>query len=341
MGGAPQPDGYGYPHAAVPPPAYGYPQGSYGQQVPYGPPAFPAQQQSPTGPDWEALADEAASSIKRRRRMWTIGIVVVACLLGAGLGVVIVNNRDGKPQVSPTASGSPGGTAGPSGSAVPGNAPTVPGQPNLIADHSGQANLAVSPDAQVSQVQNGYVLRLRANPNSYAQSTEPVIDVTKSFTVSAWVYNEAGGVSRAAVSQGDGVSYSFLLGRDDTNGHKAWVFKVQTADGGADGTAVQVLSDSANTVNEWAQLTAVYDSEQKTIELFVNGRLAGSASVPGIWAGPGPLQIGRTRLHGQWGNFWAGVIGHVRVWNQAVPVDQIKGDGSSITAKPVASWLVG
>ncbi|MFF4343615.1 LamG domain-containing protein [Kitasatospora sp. NPDC001540] len=344
-GAAPQPDGYGYPHAAVPPPAYGYPQGPYGQQVPYGPPAFPAQQ-DPGAPDWEALAEEAAASSRRRRRLWTIGIVVVACLLGAGVGGVIIKNRGGHPEASSTSTASPGASGGPSGGAspsgnLPSDAPTVPGQPNLLADHSGQANLGVSPDAQVSQVQNGYVLRLRSNPNSYAQSTDPVVDVSKSFSISAWVYNEAGGVSRAAVSQGDGVSYSFLLGRDDTNGHKAWMFKVQTADGGADGTTVQVLSDNANTVGEWAQLTAVYDADQKSIALYVNGKLAGSAKVPGIWAGPGPLQIGRTRLHSQWGNYWAGVIGHIRIWNQAIPAEQIKGDGSAITAKPIASWLVG
>jgi hypothetical protein len=248
-------------------------------------------------------------------------------------------------KAEPSASGSPSASPSTSSSSSKGsNAPTVPGQPNLLADHSGQANLVMGPDALVSQVQNGYVIRLRSNGNSFAQSAEQVIDVTKSFSVSAWVYNEAPGGSRSAISEGDGISYSFNLGRDDLNGRKAWVFRVQTADGGADSTTYQVLSKDVDTVGKWVLLTGTYDAKKRTIALYVNGEPASSTKVPGIWAGRGPLQLGRARHHGIWGNYWAGVLGHILVWDQALTpaqVTSLKDGGSGLNAKPIASWLVG
>ncbi|GLW71318.1 hypothetical protein Kpho02_36170 [Kitasatospora phosalacinea] len=339
----PGPANAGAPRGGPPPGPYGAfgpAQGPYGPQVPYGPPGFPLRRPGPAEPDWEALAEAAACSARRRRRMRTIGTVVAACLLGAGVGGAVLEGRGGHPQASGAPAAPPAVRDAPSG-APSDAAPTVPGRPDLLADRSGRADLALGPGAQVDRVQNGHVLRLRADPDSYAQSTDRVVDVSRSFSVSAWVYDEAGGGSRAAVSQGDGGSYSFLLGRDETDGHRAWTFRVRTADGGADGTAVQVLSGNADTVDGWAQLTAVYDADRRTVALYVNGGPAGSAEVPGIRAGSGPLQIGRAGLHGGWGDCWAGAIGYVRVWDRAIPAEQIGGDGSAVTAEPVASWLVG
>ncbi|MFD0570319.1 hypothetical protein ACFQ0T_15200 [Kitasatospora gansuensis] len=77
----------------------------------------------------------------------------------------------------------------------------------------------------------------------------------------------------------------------------------------------------------------------------MNGQPAGknsTAQVSGIWAGPGPLQLGRTRQHKLWTGHWAGVLGSIKVWNQALTSEQVatlKTNG--VKEKPVASWLVG
>ncbi|WP_345707332.1 LamG domain-containing protein [Kitasatospora paranensis] len=220
------------------------------------------------------------------------------------------------------------------------------GQPELLADRSGQSNIAMGPDAQLSEVQGGWALRLRSNGNSFAQSANQVVDVTKSFSISAWVYNEAPGGSRSAISEGDGVSYSFDLARDDANGKQAWVFRVQTKDGGADGTVVTATAPTTlATVGQWALLTGVYDADQKAVTLYVNGASAATEKVGGgIWAGPGPLQLGRSRHHGIWGGSWAGVIGRILVWDKALNPTQVaslKGGGTGLSAKPSGSWLVG
>ncbi|MEV8094927.1 LamG domain-containing protein [Kitasatospora sp. NPDC085879] len=323
--------------------AAGFPsQAAPQQQWQFQPPAASSE------PDWEALASQHEASSRRKKLIWTGAIVAGACVLGGAVGLVVMNGvHKGDPQAGPSASASasprPSGSGAASAAA---NSPTVPGQPELLADKSGQSNIAMGPDAQVSEVQGGYALRLRSNGNSFAQSANQVIDVTKSFSISAWVYNEAPGGSRTAISEGDGISYSFDLARDDANGKKAWVFRVQTADGGADGTVVQAVApDTVPTVGQWALLTGVYDAGQKSITLYVNGAQAATAKLNGgIWAGPGPLQLGRSRHHGIWGGSWAGVIGRILVWDEPLNPQQVaslKTGGTGLSAKPAGSWLVG
>ncbi|MDH6116435.1 hypothetical protein ABH930_000834 [Kitasatospora sp. GAS204A] len=376
------PGAYGYPQPPTLPeaqPPYGYPQpgNPYAQQqpaqagpaapagaqqpapTPFPAPAFAAQPQPgpppaqnsllPAGqaPDWEAMASRNESQARRKRRMLTIGIVVVACVLGVGAGTLVISGLGkggGKPKVVTTGAASP--SAHPN-STLPASSPTVPGQPNLLADHSGQANVALGPDSQVNQVTGGYAVRFKADSNSFAQSANQVVDVTRSFSVSAWVENEAADGPRIAISQGDGVSYSFELGLDAANGQKSWVFRVQTADGGNDSSAVQASSASASAVGQWSLLTGVYDANLHSITLYVNGQPAQTTPLPGagaVWAGPGPLQLGRSREHAQWGSMWAGVIGHILVWDQALSPTQVadlKNGGTGQSAKPIASWLVG
>ncbi|MFD3803034.1 LamG-like jellyroll fold domain-containing protein [Streptomyces sp. NPDC058619] len=351
--------GYGYPQGT--PGGYGFPQpgqpNPYQQPLPQprlaaGPPQYPqapGSQPSPAAftpspqPDWQALADRSESQKRTRKRIWMAVIGVAACGLGVGAGFFVLDRSDkggsgpgpGTSQAAPTASGQGSSDA---------NAPTVPGEPNLLRDRSGQVNIALSPDAVLGTVDNGNVLRLRSNGNSYAQAAEQVVDASKSFTVSAWVYNEADGGSRFAISQGDGTSYSFELGREDSNGKKTWVFRMQTDEKGAASTAVGAASDGFNTVRTWALLTGVYDSQAKALTLYVDGKEAGRAPVATAWAGQGPLQLGRSRHHGIWSGPWAGVIGHVLVWDKPLTADQVlalKGGKLDKEIKPTGSWLVG
>ncbi|WUD73672.1 hypothetical protein OG937_19270 [Streptomyces sp. NBC_00510] len=326
------PGGYGYPQQHIP----------YGQQPGFGPATGYQQPSYSPQPDWQALADANEARQRRRHRLRTGVIVLVACVLGVGAGVVALHyTKDTKDTATPsTPSASPSVSA-----SAKADSPTVPGDDKVLADKSGQNNLALGPDAGVSQVTNGYAVRFRSNGNSYAQSTAQLIDVTKSFSISAWVYNEAPNVSRSAISQGDGVSSSFSLGRDASGADRKWVFKVQTAAGGADSTTLQAeAAKSVNTVNEWVLLTGTYDAGAKAITLYVNGEPAGAKKVPGIWAGKGPLQLGRARTHGTWGDYWAGVLGHVMVWDKALTKDQVAGLSKGQAggdAKPIASWLIG
>ncbi|MEU8779256.1 LamG-like jellyroll fold domain-containing protein [Streptomyces sp. NPDC048606] len=380
---SPQPDpapgsggGYGYPPGAIPG-GYGAPQP--GQPNPYRsepapgqgqgqgfgpPPAGPAQPQpqaqpqaafpapetfsATPQPDWQALADRTEAE-QRKRRLLTFGIggLVLALVAGGTAWFFLRDSDDPADKPATAVSGSPdpsGGTAeSPDPKASEDDSPTVPGEPNLLRDRSGKLAVALGPGASLGELSKRTEVRFKGTPDSYAQGSEAAVDVTRSFTVSTRAYNVAENGSRMAVSQGDGDSYSFELGFEVVNGKKAWVFRVQTGDKGQGATAQQVVADNVDTTRTWALLTGTYDAEKKTIALWVDDKQAGQAQVAGIWAGPGPLQLGRARHHGIWSAAWDGPLDHIRIFDQALGQAQITGmknDKLDKKTRPTHSWLV-
>ncbi|MGW0395665.1 LamG-like jellyroll fold domain-containing protein [Streptomyces sp. NPDC003042] len=372
---SPQPDpgsgsggGYGFPQGPTPGSGYGYPQSGQpnpyqpqGQQPP-GPGVFPPLDAFPPAepfppapetfsatpqPDWQALADRTEAQ-RRKRRMLTIGIGALAVVLvAAGAGFFVLKGS-GEPQDKPTtaASGSPGPSEqaeSPDPKAPEDDSPTVAGEPNLLRDRNGKMGIALGPGASLGELAKRTEVRFKGTPDSYAQGAEAAVDVTKSFSVSTRAYNVAETGSRMAVSQGDGVSYSFELGFEVVGGKKAWVFRVQTGDKGQAATAQQVVVDSVDTVRTWALLTGTYDAEKKTIALWVDDKLGGQAPVSGVWSGPGPLQLGRARHHGIWSGAWDGPLDHIRIYDRALGQEQVTGlknDKPDKKIKPTHSWLI-
>lgn len=363
--------GYGYPQPGQagpgpqpanpyqPEPVPGQPAGAQGFGPPQAQPPLGAEPFPPAGPapdtfsapsaqpDWQAMADRTEAQ-QRKRRMLTIGIGALAVVLVAGGAAFFVLNGSDEPGKKPvTAASDSPGPSGPSGSADPktpeDDSPTVPGEPNLLRDRGGKMGIALGPGASLGELAKRTEVRFKGTADSYAQGAEAAVDVTKSFTVSTRAYNVAETGSRMAVSQGDGVSYSFELGFEVVNGKKAWVFRVQTGDKGQAATAQQVVVDNVNTTRTWALLTGTYDAEKKTIALWVDDKQAGQAQVSGIWAGPGPLQLGRARHHGIWSAAWDGPLDHIRVFDQVLGQEQItalKNNKPDKKTRATHAWLI-
>ncbi|GLW53371.1 LamG domain-containing protein [Kitasatospora phosalacinea] len=190
----------------------------------------------------------------------------------------------------------------------------------------------------------GPAMTLYGNAVGWADSQAPVVDTTRSFTVSAMVRNNAPTGGRAVVTQGGDSYYSFYLGRDYWGTHNQWVFKVQTAAGAQDSTTYQAFSTAPATTGRWTLLTGVYDASAKKILLYVDGRLQQSTPVTGIWQTTGGLQLGRVRYQSQWTDFWDGAISDVQVWDRALPasaVGRLQGSGGTTAGTaPDRSWLL-
>ncbi|MEV7724311.1 LamG domain-containing protein [Streptomyces sp. NPDC087917] len=345
------PDGYGYPGPAQPNPYQPEPAQGPGQG--FGPLQPPPQQQaeafsSTPQPDWQALADRT-EALQRKRRTLKVGIgALVVVVVAAGAGFFVLGGSDepdDKPVVATSGSPSPSGSGEQSADpkAPEDDSPTVEGEPNLLRDRTGRMGIALGPGASLGELAKRTEVRFKGTAESYAQGAEAAVDVTKSFTVSTRAYNVSETGSRMAVSQGDGVSYSFELGFEVVNGKKAWVFRVQTGDKGQAATAQQVVADNVDTVRNWVLLTGTYDAEKKTIALWVDDKLAGQAPVSGVWAGPGPLQLGRARHHGIWSAAWDGPLDHVRVFDTALTqeaVTGLKNNKVDKKSKQTHSWLI-
>ena len=90
----------------------------------------------------------------------------------------------------------------------------------------------------------------------------------------------------------------------------------------AGGSYADAFGTSALTASTWAFLTETYDGS--TLRLYVNGtQVASTAHTGAISTSTNPLQIGGDSLYGQ---FFAGLIDNVRVYNVALSAAQIQTD---------------
>ncbi|MEY2229625.1 LamG-like jellyroll fold domain-containing protein [Streptomyces sp. BF23-19] len=362
--GYPTPSGgYGYPQSGQQPNPYqqdpggGYQQdpGAGYQQDPGGgqwSPAAPAQPGftrlagpdlpgSSQQPDWEAMADRSAAE-RRKKRLWMLGgaVTVLALLAGGGTFFLLGDDdgQDAQPSNSASASPEPEDSKGPAAYTA-----TVAGDDTLLRDSYGGMGIRLGPDLKVGALGKRFQVIGKGNGNSWGQSAEPVVDVTKSFTVTARAYNSATKGSRIIMSQGDGESFSFELGVNEVNGKQAWIFRVQTGDKGAAATTRTVTAEGLNMVKTPTLLMATYDADKKAIALYVDGKKAGETPVPPIWQAPGPLQLGRSKHHNIWTGPWQGALHSIKTYDMAFTAEQAaayKEGKLEPSPKPTHAWLL-
>ena len=103
-------------------------------------------------------------------------------------------------------------------------------------------------------------------------------------------------------------------------------------DGGliAGGTYADAFGASALPTNTWSFLTETYDGS--TVRLYVNGtQVASTAHTGAIATSTNPLQIGGDSIYGQ---YFAGLIDNVRVYNTALSAAQIQADQTNPVTRP-------
>ncbi|MFJ6391760.1 LamG domain-containing protein [Streptomyces sp. NPDC091972] len=131
-------------------------------------------------------------------------------------------------------------------------------------------------------------------------SLDTSADLSRTFSVDAWVRPDHLGESTTAVSHP-----GFSLG---TVGGSAYLFELPNPDGG---DTIRVTG-GAPEEGEWAHLTGVYDAEQKTASLYVDGVPVSTvvgAVAPG---GTGALRLGADGADGHWN----GLLTDVNVWDR-------------------------
>jgi hypothetical protein len=89
-----------------------------------------------------------------------------------------------------------------------------------------------------------------------------------------------------------------------------------------------VTGPTAPALNTWTHLAATYDTT--TIRLYVNGtQVATAARTGALTSSTGALRLGG---NGLWGEWFAGQLDDVRVYNTTLTAAEIQAD----MAKPVA-----
>ncbi|MFE6482469.1 LamG-like jellyroll fold domain-containing protein [Streptomyces sp. NPDC057757] len=217
----------------------------------------------------------------------------------------------------------------------------------LYTTGSGWSNLARRGDGDRSLWLNDTSDTTRQT--GYAATSGAAVNTQSSYTVSAWAYLTDSSVYRTVLSQTGSDSSGFSLYY--SAGVKRWVFRYSWTDSA--GTRRFVAQNAAVEgvpLKTWTQLAGVYDSEARTIQLFVNGRPQGSPlAVPagGEKQTPdGALQFGRASyVAGTYEQYWRGRVDEVAVFQQALQPAEIAAEArlldsaaTSTATELVASW---
>jgi hypothetical protein len=146
------------------------------------------------------------------------------------------------------------------------------------------------------------------------------LDLTTGMTLEAWVYPTASGSGswRNVVikERPQGEAYNLYA---NTTLNVPTVFIVRAAQ---TGTPMDASGTAAVPANTWTHLSATYDGT--TLRLYVNGAQVGTRAVSGAMVtSTGVLRIGGNSL---WGEFFAGRIDEVRIYNRALTAAQIQSD---------------
>jgi hypothetical protein len=147
------------------------------------------------------------------------------------------------------------------------------------------------------------------------------LDLTTGMTLEAWVNPTALTGWRTAVLKETAGDLAYALYASDGTRPVGIAYAATKAY--SSGTAALPL-------NTWTHLAATYDGA--TVRLFVNGTLAASAAATGpISVSSAPLRIGGNSV---WGEYFAGTIDEVRVYNRALSQTEIQADMNTPVTPP-------
>ncbi|MFE4692553.1 LamG-like jellyroll fold domain-containing protein [Streptomyces sp. NPDC056749] len=161
--------------------------------------------------------------------------------------------------------------------------------------------------------------------SAYLSTSGPVLDTTKSFSVSAWARLTTNDVNYTVLSQAGTNASGFQLYY--STAANAWIFNRHQTD--IAGPAItRSIGSKPPVLNVWTHLAGVYNAAAQTIQLYVNGVAQGDP-VPFTvtpWKASGGLQVGRLWASATGKENFAGSLDEVKVWSRALADDEITHD---------------
>ncbi len=167
---------------------------------------------------------------------------------------------------------------------------------------------------------------------STATTATQVVNIGRSFSVSAWVrVNNPNARYQTAVGQAGAHTSSFFLQYNEGR----WAFGTPGSD--ASGwTWAGFATAPAPAPTRWTHLTGVYDSQGRQLRLYVNGGLAATATRGTPWNGDRFLTIGHVRYGAAVADPFDGEIAQVRIWDRVVSGREV----APMAATAVGRWAL-
>ncbi|MFD5620939.1 LamG-like jellyroll fold domain-containing protein [Streptomyces yangpuensis] len=181
---------------------------------------------------------------------------------------------------------------------------------------------------------------LTTGATGHATTAAPVVDGTRSFTVSAWARRSAVAAtdhsSKVVASQAGAQRSEFSLYYSGY--YKKWIFGRHPQDAGSPdivramqpactaGTQVNGVPCIGETAGQWTHLVGVSDAVARKNRLYVDGHLVSEVDYTQTapWAAPGPLMIGAGRDDATVNGHFGGDIDDVRVFDRIVTQPEVR-----------------
>ena len=190
------------------------------------------------------------------------------------------------------------------------------GAGSTSADATGNGNTAVLAPAEEWSMLGKFAsgMYLDGISNYVSANDTPLLDLSTSFSLEAWVYPKESLVGSRTVIAKERAGGGFPYGIELVDGVPAAYINT--------GTAKRVSGTAAIPLLDWTHLTATYDGSM--IRLYVNGTLAGSVAATGtLVASADPLRLGGTAV---WGEFFLGRMDEVRIYNRSLSAAEVQAD---------------
>jgi PKD repeat protein len=198
----------------------------------------------------------------------------------------------------------------------------------IVYDASGNGNHGtISGATRVGTTQFGRALSFDGVDDWVTVNDSNSLDLSSGMTVSAWVYPTT--TTRAwrtvVMKEQTGNGTYFMYANTKSNRPESVVY--------VNGDERVLDGPSRIPANKWTHLASTYNGS--TQQLFVNGQLVASRPQSGALAvSGGKLRIGGNAI---WGEFFAGYIDEVRVYNRALSQAEIAADTQRAVARLLAS----
>jgi hypothetical protein len=144
------------------------------------------------------------------------------------------------------------------------------------------------------------------------------LDLTNRMTLEAWIKPTANSGWRTVLMKENGSELAYgMYARESSNRPSGWIRPNPTS-----GSSKTVTGTSALPLNAWTHLVTTYDGTN--LRLYINGTLNKTTAITGtMYTSSNPLKIGGNSM---WGEYYAGLIDEVRVYNRALTQSEIQAD---------------
>ncbi len=182
--------------------------------------------------------------------------------------------------------------------------------------HNGTVNTPIN-NAHWTAGRVGDAIQLDGGSGYVSTAGGPVVGTTGSLSISAWVrLDSVDNNWHTAVSQDGNRQSGFSL--QYLGDVHEWAFTMPKADADNAPADSATSSPSAVQAGVWTHLIGTYDPGSGQLQLYVNGKLAGTATHTSPVNATGAFNIGRAQFNGIAVNYWPGAIDEVRAYNRVV-----------------------